>query len=324
MHIWIPNKRKKQPPQPDVLFIKPNDPWFIHVDDLKLDEVLAEYNHVTIYKARWRTYQTVCVKRIYVQHCDIIGRELEILSMCAHPSVCQFFGIGQDCDYVYYVFEYMDRGNLEDYITECRYLTREERLDILLSIAIGLQYLSSRQPLYIIHRDFKPSNILINKHGEAKISDFGISKYLNNNNKKKSLEMISAGSLQKLYELSQNNAMDIVGTVRWSAPEVLCDNRYNHLCDIFSFGLVAHYVWTLGDIPYNKEYSNNGAKITFAKSQNIRPFLDNIDTQNNIHDKQIYSLIRACTETDIHLRPQSAESIVRTILQIKNNSDLET
>ena len=85
MHIWIPNKRKKQPPQPDVLFIKPNDPWFIQVDDLKFDEVLAEYNHVTIYKARWRTYQTVCVKRIYVQHCDIIGRELEILSMCAHP-----------------------------------------------------------------------------------------------------------------------------------------------------------------------------------------------------------------------------------------------
>lgn len=320
MVIWIPKKWKKQT-QPEVLFVKPNDPWFIHMDDLTLDQVLKEYNYVTIYKAKWRKYQTVCVKRVHVEQGDIIRRELDILSMCAHPSVCQFFGISQDCDYVYYVFEYMDRGNLEEYITDCGYLTREQRLDILLSIAMGLQYLSSRQPLYIIHRDFKPSNILINKHGEAKISDFGISKYLKHNSDKNPMEMISAGSLQKMYELSQNNSMDIVGTVRWTAPEVLCDNRYNHLCDIFSFGLVAHYVWTLGDVPYDKEYSNNGAKITFAKSQNNRPFLDNFVTQNSIQDERMYDLIRACTETNIRLRPSSAESIVQTLVQIKNNSN---
>jgi len=314
MPLWIPKKWKKHL-DTESLFVKPNDPWYIPMEDLTLDNIIKEYNHVTIYDARWRKYQRVCVKRLCADQYDIIRRELDILTMCAHPSVCQFFGVGQDDTYVYYVFEYMDLGNLEEYISICGNLSEKQRLNILISVATGLQYLSSRQPLYIIHRDFKPSNILINKHGEAKISDFGISKYLKNNNNKKPMELIPSGSLQKLFELSQNNTMDILGTVRWTAPEVLCENRYNHACDIFSFGLVAHFVWTQGNLPYDQEYSNHGAKITYAKSQNNRPFLDNLCIQTET-DQHMYHLIKSCTETNINLRPPSAEAIVQTLVEL--------
>lgn len=309
--LWIHKLKQKQHP----LFVQPNDPWFIHIDDITLDQVIKEYNHVTIYDATWRRFQRVCVKRIDIDQ-ELIRRELDILSMCAHPSVCQFLGISQDARFVYFVFEFMENGNLEEYIQRRGDFNKTQRLEMLLDIARGLQYLSSRQPICIIHRDFKPSNILINKHGDAKISDFGISKYLKNNNRRNyATELMSAGSLQKLYELSQNNAIDIVGTVRWTAPEVLCDNKYNHLCDIFSFGLVAYFVWTHGEVPYDQEYNNHGAKIAYAKNNNVRPFLVTFHVEDPI-DRHIYDLIRDCTEKDIRIRPQSAEEIVERLVNV--------
>lgn len=302
--MWIPRSRSKTQHS----FVKPSDPWFVNVDDLTLVHAIRSCNDVTIYDATWRKYQRVCVKRVQStpNNEDLIQREFDILSMCAHPSVCQFLGVGQDTPYVYFVFEFMDNGNLEDYVYS-RLLSRQQKIDILLDVARGLQYLSSRQPLRIIHRDFKPSNILINKHGEAKISDFGISKYL------------KGGVLSTMYECSVNTASGVVGTVRWTAPEVLCDNMYNHMCDIFSFGLVAYFVWTDGDVPYHSEYKNHGAKITFAKSNNVRPFLCNVEQDDSMH-----ALIKECTENNIFLRPPNALSIVDRLLKIRASETSES
>lgn len=302
--MWISNKRR-QPQQHR--FVKPQDPWFVNVDDLSFDHTMKRCNDVTIYDATWRTFQRVCVKRVHVttHNESLIKRELEILSMCAHPSVCQFLGIGQDMGCVYFVFEYMDNGNLEEYVCHNR-LTNGQKIDILLDVARGLHYLSSRQPVCIIHRDFKPSNILVNKHGEAKISDFGISKYF-----------FKHSDPLRMYDLSLNTnntgvSLGVVGTVRWTAPEVLCDNRYNHLCDIFAFGLVAYFVWTDGDLPYHREYKNHGAKITFAKVNNERPFLCRVQEPADMR-----ALIQDCTERNINLRPPNAQSLIERLLRIR-------
>ena len=306
--MWIPRSiSKKQKHR----FVHPNDPWFANVDDLTLDHVIRSCNDVTVYDATWRKFQRVCVKRVRVttHNENLIQRELDILSMCAHPSVCQFLGIGQDMVYVYFVFEYMDNGNLEEYVCHHR-LTNAQKIDILLDVANGLHYLSNRQPMRIIHRDFKPSNILVNKHGEAKISDFGISKYLLTNSNANPLCMYD-------LSLSTVSSSSVVGTVCWSAPEVLCDNRYNHLCDIFSFGLVAYFVWTDGDLPYYREYKNHGAKITFAKVNNERPFLCRVKDSVDMH-----ALIKDCTEKSINLRPPHTQSLLERLLIIRRT--LET
>ena len=295
--MWIPRSRSKKQHR----FVNHNDPWFVNVDDLTLDHVIRSCNDVTVYDGTWRKYQRVCVKRVRVNNNEhLIQRELDILSMCAHPSVCQFLGIGQDPVFVFFVFEFMDNGNLEEYVC-ANALSREQKIDVLLDVARGLQYLSSRQPLSIVHRDFKPSNILVNKHGEAKISDFGISKYL------------KSGVSSTMYECSMNTASGVTGTVRWTAPEVLCENMYNHMCDIFSFGLVAYFVWTDGDVPYHSEYKNHGAKITFAKTNNERPFLCNVE-----HDADMHALIKDCTERNMNLRPPNALGIVERLLKIKS------
>lgn len=79
-----------------------------------------------------------------------------------------------------------------------------------------------------IHRDIKPANILINSKGEVKLTDFGISKEL---------------------EESNQFAHTFVGTVTYMSPERIEGKRYNHLSDIWSFGMVILEMAT-GSYPY--------------------------------------------------------------------------
>jgi serine/threonine protein kinase len=310
----------------------PDENWSINITDLQRTELIIEDDHVIIYKGVWRKHQIVCVKQLKIKsHMDalLVNREIDILSMCVHPYVCQYLGASNDHrnNDVHMVFEYMESGNLQDYVRKNQTMHLKEKLNILLRVAIGLQYLTLRQPYRIIHRDFKPSNILINKHGEAKIADFGVSKSLiqtasniadslnENLTPPLSLEMLS--SSPNMYDISHEG----VGTVRWTAPELLCENKYNYLCDIYSFGLLAYFVWTDGDLPYFAEYKNNGAQIAFAKDTNKRPFLNNPKLFKK-GDNKMHALVKMCSERNKNLRPQTIEYIILQLKEIQ--ADLVT
>mmetsp|Transcript_78108 Transcript_78108/g.108019 ORF Transcript_78108/g.108019 Transcript_78108/m.108019 type:complete len:219 (+) Transcript_78108:854-1510(+) len=100
---------------------------------------------------------------------------------------------------------------------------------VLLKTLQGLNYLHTR---YIIHRDIKSDNILVNMKGEVKLADFGYSVQLTQE---------KAGRLSK------------VGTVCWMAPELIKGGReYNTKVDIWSFGIFAMELAD-GDPPYINE-----------------------------------------------------------------------
>ena len=73
-----------------------NVDWLINVNDLEFISVLREQDNVTIYKAYWRKYQIVCVKKVVVtkENVKLVEREIDILSKCIHPMICQYFGTG--------------------------------------------------------------------------------------------------------------------------------------------------------------------------------------------------------------------------------------
>ena len=282
--------------------------WQVNLNDIKHLETIEQRNHVTLYKSLWRQYQTVCVKKIKVtpKNYRYVQREYDIVKICAHPCVYQFYGAcveKTDLDeYVYFLFEYMDNGNLLEYIRENPNLIPwTQKQNIVRTIAIGMHYLFSRKPISIIHRDFKPENILVNLHGEVKIADFGISKQLLN-------EIDSPHSGSNSIKLLDPLTCSSIGTLRWTAPEILCpenqETTYTHLCDIYSLGLLIYFVYT-EKVPYWEQFQNNGAKITYAKMKNIRPFLDDLKA-----DTPLYSLVEMCTEKDPAKRPQSPEVII--------------
>jgi len=307
--------------------------WLINVNDLEFIETINIQDHVHIYKAYWRKHQVVCVKKIKLtpENIKLVDREIDILSKCVHPKICQYLGSGvtdlyplrvqfpkkgtsnvPSESYVHILFEYMEQGNLHDYVTN-NDLSYETKLDILKSILIGMHYLSSRTPEKIIHRDFKPTNILVNKHSEIKICDFGVSKQLYNTDSK---TMKRAWSSSLLIAHSDDNT-DIshtgIGTVRWAAPEIILDESvYDETCDIYSFGLLAFFVLTNGVVPYFEEYGNNLAQISYAKAMHKRPFLEH---QGILNDESMMRMITECTEKDSSLRPKNADVILNTYFE---------
>lgn len=77
------------------------------------------------------------------------------------------------------VYEYMDNGNLEQWIHEERIeLTWDHRMNIILGTAKGLTYMHQGLEPKVIHRNIKSGNILLNKSWTPKISDFGLAKLM--------------------------------------------------------------------------------------------------------------------------------------------------
>jgi serine/threonine protein kinase len=261
--------------------------YLINIDNIERDVTLLKYNKVDIYTAKWRKYQNVCVKQIDSNH--KVDNELCVLSKCIHPKIVQFLGAGKKNNSTYIIFEYMDNGNLEDYISKVK-LDKTDKIKLMLDITIGLHYLHNRTPEIVLHRDLKPANILINKHGEAKISDFGISKLINS-------EMSSKFS----------GHTGEMGTYMWMSPEVLKHEDYNYKSDIYGLGLIFYYIWT--EIKPFCEYEMNTIQLMFAKFQN--------NVHVNVEDnEELNTLVNECCSYEKESRPESVNIIERLLTLI--------
>ena len=257
--------------------------WEINLDDIKIVSEIQSAGDTVVYLCLWRNYQTVVMKVIP----GCAERELNILSKCLHPCICQFLGGCIQNDKTFMLFEYMPFGNLKTFMKSEP--SRLEKLKIAFDVSIALDYLANRKPNGILHRDIKPENILIGVNKCAKLCDFGISK----------ITLTTASPRRHTGEM---------GTVRWTAPEVLASQLYDEKSDVYSFGMVLKYIWS-GVIPYS-DYEM-AFQAAFAKINNIK------DDTSIIDDPSIRSLVERCISFDPSLRPthsQVAESLKNLLL----------
>ncbi|KAG0306899.1 hypothetical protein BGZ98_001493 [Dissophora globulifera] len=157
----------------------------------------------------------MAVKRIRVTDGGAadIARETDIVSRLAHKHIIQCYGIGRDANYVYIVTDYAEGGNLKDAAPS---LDWENKKRIVAEVALGLAYLHSQD---VIHRDIKGANILLTKHNEVKLCDFGLAK------------VIASATCASTYIQK--------GTLRWMAPELRkARPKYSAQSDIFALGVV--------------------------------------------------------------------------------------
>ena len=110
--------------------------------------------------------------------------------------------------------EYMDGGSLANVLSQVGPIPERVLASIAYQILWGLAYLKHEKR---VHRDVKPSNLLINSKGEIKVTDFGVSKELQN-----SIQMCGT----------------FLGTFKYMSPERIRNNPYSYMSDIWSFGIV--------------------------------------------------------------------------------------
>lgn len=157
--------------------------------------------------------------RSNVRVIEAFANEIRLSSSLDHPSIERYVDFSwRSLSEISMVSEFMTAGNILNLLhaQEDRNLTwRKDKLPLVVSVVTGLVYLHSFAPV-IIHQDLKSSNVLLSENFTAKLSDFGLSR-----------------------EWSLNQIMtNGVGTLLWSAPEVIRGDRFTEKTGIYSFGIV--------------------------------------------------------------------------------------
>jgi len=210
------------------------DEWEIAPWDLFIfkNRLLGEGSFSKVYLAKWReTFvvakvidESICAEKKY-----LVLREFEIMTKLHHPNIVQFLGY-VDSPFII-VMEYIPNGDL---LVNIPKLPKRCKLNIMKDILRGLVYIHNRKPYSLIHRDIKPTNILLTNSRVAKITDFGLSKFYN-------LEKIH--SFDNLTELDREQIDELttpVGTERYMAPEACLSKSYTNKVDIYSTGILLY------------------------------------------------------------------------------------
>ena len=130
-----------------------------------------------VYRAEAPNGQTVAVKVLRGRHSQdkaqvaAFRREAEMAAKLDHPHVVPILTVGEDNGKHYFTMEFVEGGNLRDFLTIRKKLSPEEAVRIAAGVADGL---AGAFKLGITHRDLKPTNVLLDTTGTAKLVDFGL------------------------------------------------------------------------------------------------------------------------------------------------------
>jgi serine/threonine protein kinase len=170
----------------------------------------------------------LAVKILYPHFTDVPGfverfrREAKAAAALRHPNIIQIFDFAHTEDGLYYmVLEYIDGQPLESFLNAQAPLTLSQTLTLFRQIASATQYAHDHG---LIHRDIKPANILLDKKGQAYLTDFGIAQIMG------------------MSRLTQTDTK--AGTPIYMAPEQIETQPVNATADVYSLGMLLYRMLT--------------------------------------------------------------------------------
>ncbi|HNK44620.1 MAG TPA: serine/threonine-protein kinase [Pseudomonadota bacterium] len=173
-------------------------------------------------------------------------REAQAMARLSHPNVINVFDVGTIENQVFIAMEFVDGGTLNHWLTD-KPRTQREIIDIYTLAGRGLQ---AAHAAGLVHRDFKPDNVLISREGQVRVMDFGLARSIGQSEDDTTLprELTSSSSNQALnIRLTHTGAM--MGTPRYMAPEQYEGQATDQRTDQFSF-CVALYEALYGVPPF--------------------------------------------------------------------------
>uniref|UniRef100_A0A8C9ZI96 Tyrosine-protein kinase n=1 Tax=Sander lucioperca TaxID=283035 RepID=A0A8C9ZI96_SANLU len=220
-----------------------HDIWEVHPEDLTLGQELGSGQFGLVLEGRWRG-KRVAVKMIR-EECmsdEEFKEEARVMMRLSHCKLVQLYGVRTHCSPMCLVFEFMENGCLSDYLRARKgRLSQDTMLGMCLDVSEGMAYLELSN---FLHRDLAARNCLVSKNNEVKISDFGMTRFV----------------LDDQYTSSQCSKFP----VKWSAPEVIKYCKFSSKSDVWSFGVLMWEVYNEGRLPY--ENRTNGEVVESLNS----------------------------------------------------------
>ncbi|RPA98587.1 kinase-like protein [Choiromyces venosus 120613-1] len=282
----------------------------LRAEDLKVVNELGAGNGGTVSKVIHAPTKALMAKKVI--HIDAkpsvrkqIVRELHIMQECHSPYIVSFYGAFLNEGDVVMCMEYMDCGSLDSIAKKIGPI----RIDVLgkISEAVveGLNYLYNVHR--ILHRDVKPSNILVNSRGSIKLCDFGVS-----------------------GELINSIADTFVGTSTYMSPERIKGAKYSVKSDVWSLGLTLLEL-AIGRFPFDADGTSAGTRAS-AGPMGILDLLQKIVNEpapklpkNKAFPPSLEKMIEHCLIKDPEQRPSPQELLEESFMRAakQTNVDLE-
>ncbi len=156
------------------------------------------------------------------QFIETFVAEARAAAKLQHPNVVHVFDVGHHGDTYYYTMEVMSDGSLETWLRKNGRMPIERALQVVADAAAGLAYAES---LRVVHRDIKPDNLMLDKHGTVKIADLGLARSADDSDEKLS------------------------GTPHFMAPEQILRKPVDHRTDLYALGSTFYRLVT-GSTPF--------------------------------------------------------------------------
>lgn len=205
---------------------------FTHSDILRAtrsfsdERIIGRGGSGTVYRGVLPDGREVAVKKLQSEGIEgerEFRAEMELLSGNGlgwpHPNLVTLYGWCLNGSEKLLVYEYMEGGSLEDRITDRVGLNWSRRLEVAVDVARALMFLHHECYPSIVHRDVKASNVLLDRSGRARVTDFGLAR------------VVDAGG-------SHVSTM-VAGTVGYVAPEYGQTWQATTKGDVYSFGVLA-------------------------------------------------------------------------------------
>jgi serine/threonine-protein kinase len=148
-------------------------------------------------------------------------QEIKAAGRLNHPNIVTIYDVGKTDQVAYMAMEFLEGKELKDMIASGQIPPADQVVDIITQVADGLSFAHQQD---IVHRDVKPSNIMVMKGGIAKITDFGIARLPNS-------------AVKTMTGL-------ILGSPRYMSPEQVIGKAIDARSDIFSLGVVLYEALT--------------------------------------------------------------------------------
>ncbi|XP_036694946.1 cytoplasmic tyrosine-protein kinase BMX isoform X4 [Balaenoptera musculus] len=227
--------------------------WELKREEITLLKELGSGQFGVVHLGKWKGQYDVAVKMIKEGSMseDEFFQEAQTMMKLNHPKLVKFYGVCSKRYPIYIVTEYITNGCLLSYLkSHGKRLEPSQLLEMCYDVCEGMAFLESHQ---FIHRDLAARNCLVDSDLSVKVSDFGMTRYV----------------LDDQYVSS-------VGTkfpVKWSAPEVFHYFKYSSKSDVWAFGILMWEVFSLGKQPYDL-YDNSQVVVRVSQGHRLyRPQL---------------------------------------------------
>ncbi|KAK7132907.1 hypothetical protein R3I93_019229 [Phoxinus phoxinus] len=241
------------------------DKWEINPSELTFMKELGCGQFGVVRLGKWRAQHKVAIKTVRegAMSEDDFLEEAKIMMNLSHSNLVQLYGVCTQQKPIYLVTEFMELGCLLNYLRQRRgALGALELLGICHDVSLGMQHLEQNG---FIHRDLAARNCLVNSSLVVKVSDFGMTRYV----------------LDDQYWSSSGAKFP----VKWSPPEVFNFCKYSSKSDVWSFGVLMWEVFTEGKMPYEQNQNHEVVMMVTQGHRLYRP------KKASAH---VYSIMQTC------------------------------